>query len=744
MPDQIRNVPLLNALSTIFPYGMVVYDSSLNCTIADQLACDMLHVKKTDIMQQSMGDLFYGIKHSSKFKKFCRNLEAGKPNSISFLREKEHFAARGFQVGGNYVLSLTNIPEEEYLQEEKSAELDALLSNISSQVFFKNCSFEYTSINKACAHFHARPIDQIIGKTDFELFPPDQAEIIRVEDQKVILDGETIRDVERILVNHKGDRIWVSTTKTPLRDANGKVSGLLGISFDITESKTAKAKIDLLVAAIEQTPEMIMITDTNGIIEYVNPAFAKTSGYLEKEAIGKSPSILKSGKHSDEFYENLWKTLREGKSWRGHFFNKRKDGSFFEGDAEISPVKSEGGKTSNFIAVMKDVTKDKKLEAQLMQSQKMEAIGRLAGGIAHDFNNILTAILGYSELLIKQLDKNDPSYGKVFEIRRAGKRAAALTNQMLAFSKKQVILRKEINVNEIISDMVDMLQRIIGENIKLTLDLEPELENIVSDVSQIEQIVMNLVINAKDAMPYKGALLNVKSKNTFLKKEFNDGNFNAHPGSYIMISVQDNGCGIGEDTTDHIFEPFYSKKVSANGTGLGLSTVYGIVKQHNGYIKIESSLDVGSTFKIYLPASSSGKKRELGEDTESGSVFQHQVVNETVLIVEDEEQVLDLSTAILKQAGYQVIKASSAEDAFHLFNKYKEEIDLVLTDAVLQGMNGFEFSQIIKAIKPDVKILFMSGYSGEVIEEFNINLSANNFILKPFTVDKLLKKVGEM
>jgi PAS domain S-box-containing protein len=628
MSVNVENISLFNALSAIYPYGMVVYDASLKCTIIDQFACDMLHIKKTDIIQKSMSDLFSRMENTSKFKKFCQNLQAGKPYSISFFRGKEHFAVRGLKVAENIILSLTNIPEEKFYEEQRKVELDALLSNISSQVFFKNNCFEYTSINKACAKFHDSPPSMIVGKTDYDLFPEEQADTIREEDKEV-LRGKTIKDVERPLINHNGHIIWVSTTKTPLRDSNGNISGLLGISFDITESRAAK--------------------------------------------------------------EN-----------------------------------------------------EKKLEMQLMQSQKMEAVGRLAGGIAHDFNNILTAILGYSELVIKRMDEDDPNYRRVFEISRAGKRAAALTKKMLAFSKKQAILREEINVNQIISEMVDMLQHIIGENIKMKLDLESELASILSDVSQIEQIIMNLVINAKDAMPAKGAFLKVSSKNTLLKTRFSDGNFNVNPGNYIMIAVEDNGCGIGDDTSDHIFEPFYSKKRSSSGTGLGLSTVYGIVKQHNGYIQVESAVEVGSIFKIFLPASS-GEKLSMEKNTESLDIFkQYAVNNATVLIVEDEEQVLDLSSSILRQAGYQIIKSSSAEEALHLFNESKDIIDLLLTDAMLPGMNGYEFSVAAKAIKPNLKILFMSGYPGEVIEGLNIDYSDNDFILKPFTIDNLLSKVGEM
>jgi PAS domain S-box-containing protein len=730
-----------NVFAAAFPDGLLTYDSSLKCIFINKSACQILHLKETEILQKPIKKLFSGLENTFNYNKFCQALASGEEYSCSFSCREDHFSVKGFKAGEQLFLLITSVSEDKLSEKKRKTELDTLLSNISSQVFFKNKSFEYTSINEACVAFHDFPLNKIIGKTDYDIFSKEQADTIREEDKKVILNGETIKNTERSLFNNKGDMIWVSTTKTPLKDANGEIIGLLGISFDITAIKVAKAEIELLAAAIQQTPEMVIITDTEGKIQYINPAFEEITGYSPNEAIGKTPAILKSRQHTNTFYYDLWKTLKDGKAWRGHFSDRKKDESIFDCDAVISPVKSKEGTISNYISFMKDVTHEKQLESQLRQSQKMDAVGRLAGGIAHDFNNILTAILGYSELLIKTLDENDPAYHKVIEIRKAGKRASALTGHMLAFSKKQVISQNDMNINKIIADMVEMLQRIIGENIKLTFDFDISLDNVKSSAIHIEQIIMNLVVNAKDAIPSSGAIINISTKNTFLKTEFKNANFTAHPGSYVMISVQDNGCGIEKETAEFIFEPFYSKKKSSNGTGLGLSTIYGIVKQHDGYIQLESAKDQGSTFKIFLPASP-GAHSSPEEETTEDKILNKGDIHETIIIVEDEVQVLDLTATILKLVGYKVITASSAEKALEYFHA-NNTIDLLLTDIVLGGMNGYDLSLAAKKMNPELRVLFMSGYPGETVKKLYINYSENNFILKPFSVDQLTKKIRE-
>ena len=361
-----------------------------------------------------------------------------------------------------------------------------------------------------------------------------------------------------------------------------------------------------------------MITDEDGNIEYVNPKFSEISGYSSAEIIGKHPRIF-SDKTVDEKYGKSWDAIIAEKEWRGELQNKRKNGELLWISVSISPIKDFGSDITHFLIVGEDVTDRKQLETQFLHAQKMEAIGTLAGGIAHDFNNILTVINGYSGLLLQDLDENSKFRKSINEIKKAGLRAAALTNRLLAFSRRQILDMQKINLNHTIHQMDDMLHCLMENNINLNIVFANSPCDIFADEGQIEQVIMNLVINARDVLPDGGSII-IKCENVNLNEDYSLKHISGKPGKYVMLSVTDTGSGMTREVQNHIFEPFYTTKELGKGTGLGLSTVYGIIKQSNGFISVDSEPGKGTTFNIYLPRV--GKKTEdkySGENKRSQS-----------------------------------------------------------------------------------------------------------------------------
>jgi signal transduction histidine kinase/ActR/RegA family two-component response regulator len=431
----------------------------------------------------------------------------------------------------------------------------------------------------------------------------------------------------------------------------------------------------------------------------------------------------------------MWSTIRQGTVWSGHLTNKRKDGSLYEEDATISPIRDASGKISGFVAVKRDVTERLELEDQLRQAQKMESVGRLAGGVAHDFNNLLTVINGYSDFLLKGLKAPDPLRAYANQIREAGERAASLTKQLLAFSRKQVIEPRVLDLNMTIRESAPMLQRLIGEDIVLETHLDGSLGQIMADPDQIHQVIMNLAVNARDAMPDGGAF-DIETVDVELGKEDSTViHHDAIPGCYVLMAVTDTGHGIEETIRKEIFEPFFTTKQVGKGTGLGLSTVYGIIRQNGGWIDVWSEVGVGTTFKIYFPRVDVSPVPE-----QSGARNLAVGGDETILVVEDQKAVRSFTKAALRQHGYHVIDASSGDEAISLAQQHSGRIHLLLTDVVMPGMNGKDLSERLK----ELKVLFISGYTTDVIAQHGILDPGVAFLHKPFSQQELAQKVREV
>jgi PAS domain S-box-containing protein len=576
--------------------------------------------------------------------------------------------------------------------------------------------------------------EEMLGRKPSDFMPAEEAPRVQKVFGPITMAQKPFRVLEKTHQHRNGRLVVLETSGVPFFDARGRFCGYRGVDRDITERRRREQELVRLAAAVEQTADSILITDVDGNIQYVNPAFERITGYSEAEALGRHARLLKSGKNSPQVYEDLWRTVKHGDIWVGQLTSRRKDGTYFEQHVTISPVRDDSGKVVNYVAVKQDRTAQLQVERQLQQSQRLEAIGQLAGGVAHDFNNLLTAILGYSELSLRRLKPDDRIAHHVNEIRKAAERAAALTCQLLAFSRKQILEPRILNLNSVVSDLNQMLRRLIGEDIDLVTRFDGDLKSVKADPTQMEQVIMNLVINARDAMPRGGKLI-IETHNATMGPGDTVHLRPLPEGEYVVLAVTDTGVGMDAETQTHIFEPFFTTKEFGKGTGLGLSTIYGIVKQSEGYIGVHSEVGEGTTFKMYLPsvdAVADPQSRPLHEPIETGS--------ETLLLVEDDSSVRRVTASLLKSAGYIVIEAESGKEALYAFSKYPK-IDLVITDLVMPEMGGRELAEKLRHLIPETRILFMSGYADDAVPSAE---NAIGFLEKPFSPQTLARKVRDV
>jgi two-component system, cell cycle sensor histidine kinase and response regulator CckA len=496
-----------------------------------------------------------------------------------------------------------------------------------------------------------------------------------------------------------------------------------------------------LHSAIEQSADMVLITDSSGRIEYVNPAFEKLTGYSRPEVIGQTPRILKSGEQGPELYQELWETIGAGEIYRGVLVNRKKTGESFVVEKTITPVRNATRRVTHFISNDRDISKRRRLETALFQAQKMDAIGLLAGGVAHDFNNLLMVISSYAELTQDSISPEHKLHRNVQEILSAARRAADLTRQLLAFGRKQCQSLQVLDLNAILRDISRMLPRLIGEDIELNISPQINLDKVKLDPVQLEQVVMNLAANARDAMP-AGGKLTIATHNV----ELDDAYVQARPvvpaGRYVMLEVTDTGQGIDPGHLPHIFEPFYTTKEQGKGTGLGLATVYGIVKQSGGFIWVYSEPGMGTTFKIYFPRVGHRANRILTADEPTANANLRG--SETLLLVEDENAVRYPAAEFLKQCGYTVIEARDGLQAVAAVNQHNGPIALMVTDVVMPGMSGGQLAELLAEKYSDMKVLFVSGYSQTVVLRHKIPDVQTNFLQKPFTLKSLAAKIREV
>lgn len=527
-----------------------------------------------------------------------------------------------------------------------------------------------------------------------------------------------------------GEHGWARTSSVPIR-LNGEPAALV-VAQDITGRKEAEAERGRLLRLIEQSGESLVITDASGNIEYVNTAFESTSGYSREEALGKNMNLLKSGLHDDAYYRAFWQTILSESTWQGRFQNRRKNGEIYVSESTVSPARDAAGRLSNFVEVSRDITSEIQREEHARQAQKMEAIGQLTGGIAHDFNNLLQVINLATEMAQRDIAAGHPAQDWLAKTSEAGTRAATLVAQLLAFSRRQSLSPVTLDLNVAIDSMLNLLRPLLGEHIELCWSAAAQPQNVFADRGLLEQVIMNLCVNARDAMQ-QGGKLTIETQSTQVPGDSTPESAWAVPGEYVLMRVSDTGAGMDAETLEHVFEPFFTTKPDGRGTGLGLATVYGIVKQHQGFITASSEPGHGSVFSVYLPRVTGGAKRSAhpaAQSTPGGT--------ERILLAEDDPMVLDLAQHLLTRAGYDVVAAKNGLEAVEIFERDPDRFDLALLDVVMPGLGGRETCERIRAIRPELPVLFASGYSENVIHTNFVLDASFTLISKPYTNQALL------
>jgi len=504
------------------------------------------------------------------------------------------------------------------------------------------------------------------------------------------------------------------------------VESNLKLKKEILERKQAEEERIRLSTAIEQAAESVMITDSRGLIQYVNPAFEEISGYSREEVIDRNPRILSSGKHDREFYRTLWETVVSGKVWKGHLVNKRRDGSQYEVKATISPVRNHQGWVEYFVSVSRDVTNEMELEMQLRRVQKMEALGTLAGGIAHDFNNILFPILGYTQMTLEKMPPGSVARNNLEQIFKAAVRAKNLVEQILSFSRRKEHERKPLQIQPVVKETLKLLRASLPSYIAIEQNMSEDCGCIVADPTQMHQVVMNLCTNAYHAMRDEGGVLRVDVAEAELDDKDIVSKAKIKPGRYVRLTVSDTGEGMDRRIVERIFDPFFTTKEQGEGTGMGLAVVHGIVSDHGGHITVYSEKGEGAVFNVYLPVAPFA--RGGGESSEARTL---QGDDEHILVVDDEEQVTEMLGEMLRGIGYRVTSAPGSFEALKLFQAGPEDYDLVITDYTMPGMPGGKLAGKLLEIRPEIPIILCTGF-GELIPRERLKaLGIRHLVRKP-------------
>ena len=633
--------------------------------------------------------------------------------------------------------------------EEKYRSLtNDVLDSSAIGVFLLDSDFRVVWVNQALERYFGLRRDEVVGKDKRQLIRERIADIFQdpeIFTEKVFNtydDNTYIENFEcHVLANGKREERWLEHWSQPIQTglyAGGRVEHY----SDITEQKQTETILqeseEKYRFLVENAGEAIFIAQDE-ILKFCNPATERLTGYSKEELSSISFVKFIHPEDREMVLERYQKRLRNEKVETGYSFRFIDRNGMGHWVYITSTITSWEGKpaTLNFV---NDITSQKNMEAQLRQAQKMEAVGTLAGGVAHDFNNLLTTIIGNAELALMQIYKGDPLNEYIEEIKNAGNTAASLTRQLLTFSRKQMIQPKVLSINRILHDMEKMLRRLIREDIEMVLDLDSELWPVNIDPGQIEQVSMNLVVNAGDAMPKGGKLL-IETANVHLDRTYfrNHGVENTS-GAYVILALTDNGTGMDEKTRDRIFEPFFTTKEMGQGTGLGLSTVYGIMKQNNGYVWVYSEPGKGTTFKVYFPKAGadevSDTEEQVGNDLLIGS--------ETILVVEDSKTLLKITQKMLEKYGYRILTAQNGREALEVFSGHDGPIHLILTDVVMPKMGGQDLVEKIQSEKPEVKFIYMSGYTDRAISDNGLLHKGVEFIEKPFVPKNLALKVREV
>ncbi len=628
---------------------------------------------------------------------------------------------------------------------EMNANLQALINAMPDLVVFKDLQGRHLVVNKAVEAYTGLKREALVGKTNEEVLSPDLADFCRKSDEKALWSPKPTQ-VEEQAAGSDGKKMFLDTIKAPIRDARGKLIGLVAVSRDITGRKQmeeALLKSERFIRDILETvDEGFVVIDRDYRIIAANKAYLNQVKMPLDEVTGRHCYEI-SHRNDKPCYEmgehcSVKRAFDTGEPHTALHIHQDKEKSPIYVETKSYPLKDPSGQTISAIEIVNNTTEKKKLEDQLRHAQKMEAVGQLAGGIAHDFNNILTAIIGYGSLMKMKMVDDDPLRRYLLQILDSAQRAANLTQGLLAFSRKQVISPKSVHVNKIIEKVEKLLRRLIGEDVEMKVILADDHLTVLADSGQLEQVLVNLATNARDAMS-EGGSLTIRTGKAILDHEFVKVHGYGKPGQYALISVTDTGAGMDGKTKERIFEPFFTTKEVGKGTGLGLSIVYGIVKQHKGYITCSSEPGKGTAFRIYLPATGDEVSR-----TETDKVLlPASGGTETVLIAEDDAVVRALVKETLEQSGYTVIEAADGEDAVGVFARSRDRVRLLILDVIMPKKNGKEVYEEIRKDRPDIKVIFSSGYTADILYKKRFIEEGFSFISKPVSPADLLRLVRE-
>ncbi len=606
---------------------------------------------------------------------------------------------------------------------------------------------ERVTWSESAERFYGLEPDEFHGTREafVRLIHPDDRSAVEQGMNDSIQGGKEYKEEFRI-VWPDGTVHWLAAFGRASRDELGRPVKVSGIGVDITDRKRTEETIQKLHHAVEQTDEVIIMTEPDGIITYVNPAFEKLYRYSREEVIGKTPRVLKSGGMNQEYYARFWHDLLAGKSIRAEHINKTKDGRIVIVEASVNSVYDVKGKLTGFIAVQEDISdrkrnesERKRLEAQLLQTQKLESIGTLAGGIAHDFNNILGIILAYSALLRNARLPFEKIVNAADVINQAVERGAELVKQILTFARKTDVIYGLVNINGMIKELKTMVSETFPRTITIAAELGGDVPEITADATQVHQAILNICVNARDAMPAGGKL--ILRTHAGSRSEVSSYFPEATSERYVRVSISDTGAGMDESTRQRIFEPFFTTKAKGKGTGLGLSVVYGVVKNHNGFVRVDSEIGRGTTFHLYFPAPI--RFVQPVEKTQ-GSLVDIPGGSESILIVEDEEPLLNVLSGLLKSKGYRVYVAHDGFEAVETYEEHRNDIAVVVSDLGLPKMTGQDAFLRMKSVNPRVKVIFGTGYLDPELKTELLNLGAKGFLAKPYSQDELLKRIRDL
>lgn len=734
------------------PAGIIAADGKTGKIIyANQRTAEIFNLEISEIKNRYIHDDKWDIRDFDFNKKdnsdYIYNIIKAKKNSLFDVRytmlggndERLYISFNSTPIIGPdgevemFVVSLDDISQKVLTQKslkEAKERLNSVIGSLPVILWAVNTHGEIT----LCRGMGLKPLgiepDSLVGISVFDVFKKD------LEILKLVDDGKKLRHFTKVI---KVNGRYYEVTVSPIKDEKGGISGLSGVATDISRRVKMEEEQAILSSAIEQAAESIVITDNNGLIIYVNPAFENITGYFKDEVMGRNPNLLKSGYHNKYFYKDIWNHLVNGKIWNGYLKNRSKDGSVFEEEASISPVIDRSGEIQNFVAVKRDVTQERKMENQLRKAQKLEAIGTLAGGIAHDFNNILFPIIGFTELLLAKKSNENESKRYLDNILSAAYRAKELVHQILTFSRQNEEARRPLKVHVIVKEALKLLRASIPSIIDIKHNIETSEFPVMADATKIHQLIMNLGTNAYQAME-NGGVLGIYVKTVDVSDEDIDNCINSEimPGKYIRITVCDTGLGIPKNILERIFDPYFTTKPQGKGTGLGLSTVHGIVQSCKGYIKVYSEEGEGSSFQVLLPVLSdiqSSVVLDSAQNIKGG--------NENILVVDDEELIVEVIGDMLSDLGYNLTIRTSSVEALEAFKSDPLAYDLLVTDHTMPNMTGLDLTMEVHRINPGLPVIVCSGFSEIVTRQKAKSIGVSSFIMKPVLKTDLANSVRD-